>query len=35
MAEYAQGPARGDFLIQYACSQAADPLPFYRVIYKF
>lgn len=35
MAAYAQDPARGDFLIQYACTQAADPLPLYRVIYKF
>jgi hypothetical protein len=35
MAGYAQDPGRGDFLIQYACTQADDPLPFYRVVYKF
>lgn len=35
MVDYPQDPARGDFLIQYACTQAADPLPLYRVIYKF
>ena len=35
MAEYGLDPERGDFLMQYACTQAADPLPLYRVIYKF
>lgn len=35
MAGYAGDPVRGDFLLEYACSQAADPLPLYRVLYKF
>jgi hypothetical protein len=35
MADYPADPARGDFLLDYACTQAADPLPFYRVLYKF
>jgi hypothetical protein len=35
MAGYAADPERGDFLIHYACTQAADPLPLYRVVYKF
>ncbi len=35
MADYPQDPERGDFLIQYACTQASDPLPLYRVVYKF
>lgn len=35
MAAYPADPARGDFLLDYACTQAADPLPLYRVLYKF
>ena len=35
MAGYAADPARGDFLLDYACTQATDPLPLYRVLYKF
>ncbi len=35
MLEYPGDPARGDFLIRYAFSQAADPLPLYRIGYKF
>ncbi|MFA5082150.1 MAG: hypothetical protein WC474_06365 [Hydrogenophilaceae bacterium] len=35
MAEYPRDPVRADFLLDYACSQAADPLPFFRVLYKF
>lgn len=35
MAAYRRDPARGDFMLNYACTQAADPLPLYRVLYKF
>lgn len=35
MAAYSTDPVRGDFLLDYACTQAADPLPLYRVLYKF
>lgn len=35
MADYRADPARGDFLLHYACTQAADPLPLYRAITKF
>lgn len=35
MASHAADPARADFLLAYACSQCADPLPVYRVLYKF
>lgn len=35
MADYTLDPERGDFLIQYACTQADDPLAMYRVAYKF
>jgi hypothetical protein len=35
MARYREDPARGDFLIHYACLQAADPLPLQRIAYKF
>lgn len=32
---YQEDPLRGDFLIQCACTQAPDPLPLHRIIYKF
>jgi hypothetical protein len=35
MAGYRRDPARADFMLNYACSQTADPLPLYRVLYKF
>ena len=35
MAGYRADPVKGDFLLNYACTQAADPLPLYRVITKF
>ncbi|MEW5789016.1 MAG: hypothetical protein AB1899_14305 [Pseudomonadota bacterium] len=35
MTGYRQDPHRGDFLLEYACTQAADPLPLYRAIIKF
>lgn len=35
MADYPQDPERGDFLIQYACTQTHDPLSMYRAVYKF
>ncbi len=35
MAGYASDPAKGDMLLQVACAQASDPLPLYRVLYKF
>ncbi len=35
MADYRSDPVGSDFLLRYACSQAADPLPLYRVLYKF
>ncbi|TCJ11688.1 hypothetical protein EZJ19_14840 [Parasulfuritortus cantonensis] len=35
MAGYRADPARADFMLNYACSQAVDPLPLYRVLYKF
>lgn len=35
MADYGSDPARADFMLNYACSQAVDPLPVYRVLYKF
>lgn len=35
MADYPGDPERSDFLIRYACTQAADLSPLYRVIYKF
>lgn len=35
MADYRLDPVRGDFLLQFACTQATDPLPLYRVIVKF
>lgn len=35
MVEYRRDPARADFMLNYACSQTADPLSLYRVLYKF
>lgn len=35
MAGYRADPLKGDFLLNYACTQAADPLPLYRVVTKF
>ncbi|MDD5365656.1 MAG: hypothetical protein PHR30_09975 [Gallionellaceae bacterium] len=35
MAKYQGDPERGDFMLEYACSQSVDPLPLYRVLYKF
>ncbi len=35
MAGYSADPAKADLLLQVACTQAADPLPLYRVLYKF
>jgi hypothetical protein len=35
MAGYAADPAKADLLLQVACAQAPDPLPLYRVLYKF
>ena len=35
LARYRDDPARGDFLIEYACAVAPDPLPARRVAYKF
>ncbi|HNF90031.1 MAG TPA: hypothetical protein PLL19_11915 [Thiobacillaceae bacterium] len=35
MAGYRADPVKGDFLLNYACTQAADPLPLYRVVSKF
>jgi hypothetical protein len=35
MAGYAADPAKADLLLQVACAQAEDPLPLYRVLYKF
>lgn len=35
MGGYGGDPRQGDFLIQCVCVQAADPLPLYRVVYKF
>lgn len=35
MAEYPKDPTRNDFLIHFACTQALDPLPLYRVLCKF
>ncbi len=35
MAEYAGDPERAGFLMHYACTQAPNHLPLYRVIYKF
>ncbi len=35
MAGYRADPVKGDFLLNYACTQAADPLPLYRVVTKF
>ncbi|MDR3394059.1 MAG: hypothetical protein P4L70_03570 [Parasulfuritortus sp.] len=35
MATYRNDPERADFLLNVACTQLADPLPLYRVLYKF
>lgn len=35
MAKHAQDPAGGEFLFNYAISQAPEALPLYRVLYKF
>jgi hypothetical protein len=35
MAEYRSDPERADFMLNYACTQLVDPLPLYRVLYKF
>lgn len=35
LARYRDDPARGDFLIEYACAVAPDPLPARRIAYKF
>jgi tetratricopeptide (TPR) repeat protein len=35
MATYRQDPDRADLLFNVACTQLADPLPLYRVLYKF
>lgn len=35
MTGYRADPVQGDFLLNYACTQAADPLPLYRVVTKF
>jgi hypothetical protein len=35
IADYARDAARADFIIHFACTQALNPLPAYRVIYKF
>lgn len=35
MERYQEDPAQGDFLIQYACAQAPNPLPLLRIGYKF
>ncbi len=35
MAGYRADPVKGDFLLSYACTQATDPLPLYRVVTKF
>jgi hypothetical protein len=35
MAEYRTDPARGDFLIHFAATQAANPLQLQRIAYKF
>lgn len=35
MAKYQTDPAGGEFLFGYALSQTPDPLPLYRVLYKF
>lgn len=35
LADYAADPAQGDLLFQIACTQARDPLPLYRTLYKF
>lgn len=35
MAAYAEDPAKADLLLQVACTRAANPLPLYRILYKF
>lgn len=35
MADYPEDPTQGDFLIRFACTQAANPLPLQRIAYKF
>ncbi len=35
LVSYAADPIQGDFILQVACAQAADPLPLYRTLYKF
>lgn len=35
LADYAADPVQGDILFQIACTQALDPLPLYRTLYKF
>jgi len=35
MATYRHDPERADLLFNVACTQLADPLPLYRVLYKF
>jgi hypothetical protein len=35
LADYASDPARADLILRVACTDSADPLPLYRVLYKF
>jgi hypothetical protein len=34
LAAHAEDPARADFMLDFLCAQAEDPLPMYRVLYK-
>ncbi len=35
LADYAADPARADLILRVACASADDPLPLYRILYKF
>jgi hypothetical protein len=35
LADYSADPARADLTLRVACASADDPLPLYRVLYKF
>ncbi len=35
LVDYASDPARADLILRVACADSADPLPLYRVLYKF